>query len=85
MPSVTSVSQVSCKLELALVLHTQNNSSDLVPRVQPIFPCNVALRTWRFGSASIISRALCPKLSFTCSIVDMSDEGTGQSLRTTLF
>ena len=29
-------------------------------------------------------RTLCPKMSFTCSIVDMFDERTGQSMRTTL-
>ena len=37
-----------------------------------------------FLGASIMCQILCPKMSFTCSIVDMSDERTGQSMRTTL-
>ena len=37
-----------------------------------------------FLGASIMCRTLCPKMSFICSVADMSDERTGQSMRTTL-
>ena len=47
--------------------------------------CNATSRAWRFLSASIMCRTFCPKMSYTCSIVGMSDEHTGQSMPTTLF
>ena len=66
---------VSRKLGFALASHALNNSGNLVPRDSS---CNAALRAWRFLGASIMRRALCLKIFFTCSIVDMSDERTGQ-------
>ena len=80
MPSVMSVPPpISRKLGLALVLH---HSGDLVPRVSLDSSCNAALRAWMFLSASIMRRILCPKTSFSCSNLDMSDKCTGQSMRT---
>ena len=32
----------------------------------------------------VLCRTLCPKMSYTCSIVDMSDERTDHSMRKTL-
>ena len=87
MPSVIDMShrksQIRRKLGLALASHTPNG--DLVPRDQPDSSCNAALTAWRFLGASIMRRTPCPERSFTYSIVDMSDERTGQSMDTVFF
>ena len=44
--------------------------------------CNTALRGWGFLDAII---TLCPKCHRTINIVNMSDERTDQSMRTTMF
>ena len=78
MPSVTSVSPVS-GLGLATVLHTVYNYGDLVLGVS----CHVASRGWGFLDAITMRWTLCPKCHWHVQIVDMSDEQTGQSMRTT--
>ena len=54
-------------------------------REQSCSSCNAASRAWRFLGASIMRPIRCPKIFSTGSIVDMSDERTGQTLCTTLF
>ena len=80
MPSVSILSPVSriraCTgfmLQIILVIWYQGISLDS--------SCNTALRAWRFFSDIIMNQTLCFKKSFPCSIVDMSDEGTGHSIR----
>ena len=76
--SVMSVSPVSGKLGLAPCLHTLNNS------------CNLVLRDRHREAGGFLMPLLCigpsvQKCHRHVKIVDMSDERTDQSMRTTLF
>ena len=80
--SVTSVAPVSGKLGLAQVLHTLNNSCDLVPRDQ-----HAKLHR---EAGSFLMPLLCvgpsvQKCHGHVKIADMPDERTDHSMRTTLF
>ena len=79
--SVTSVSIVSGKLGLVPVLHTLN-TGDWCWGISINISCNTASRGCGFLDATI---TLCPLCHRSVKIVDMSDERTDQSMRTTLF
>ena len=81
MPSVSSVSPVSGKIGLASASHTLYNSCDLMLSIS----CDAAARGEGFLDAIIMLWSLCQKGHRHVQIVDMSDEHTGQSMRTTLF
>ena len=76
--SVTSVSPVSGKLGLAMVSHSLN-TGELVLRDQHQYLMQHCIERLEFLDA------LCPKCHRPVKIVDMSDERTDQSMRTTLF
>ena len=83
MPSPeTSTSQVSDKLGLELVWHTLN-TGDLVLNIS----CNTASRGWAGGFFMPIFwvGSSVQKCHGHVKIVDMSDERTDQSMRTTLL
>ena len=75
------MSHISGKLGLLLASHNLNNSGDLVSRAQLL---KRPIKSLIFV-ASIMRRILCPKMSYTYSTVDMSDERGGQSMHTSLF
>ena len=83
MPSPeTSTSQVSNKLGLELVWHTLN-TADLVLNIS----CNTVSRGWAGGFFMPIFwvESSVQKCHGHVKIVDMSDERTDQSMRTTLL
>ena len=82
MPSVASVSPISDKLGPLLVSHSLKNSGDLVSRDQFLLR---PIKRLGFLVASFSRRTLCPKMSYTWSTVDMSDERSGQSKHLTVY
>ena len=82
--SVTSVSPVSSKLGLPPVSHTLN-TDDLVLGISIVIYCSTVPRNWGFLMQLLCDGPSIQKCHRHVKIVDMSDERTDQSMRTTLF